>query len=172
MYFCMYVFTWTTERGATSPPGSKAHAQSLCLLSLLALQVLKLLLLQLSVDLQLFVSQTHRGHAEKNRTSDDEEQYFVTGEQLDPDILEEARMNRRSALTWTPRLVSWPPPPAPLSASQPLGPVSPPQRSSCCSPSGLRGLSLPRAASERQDAHRLADSRAGRWCCSHQCKNI
>lgn len=51
------------------PPVAEAHAQSLGLLSLLALQGLNLLLLHLPVNLQLFVSQTHRGHTAKARTS-------------------------------------------------------------------------------------------------------
>lgn len=54
-------------------------------------------------------------------------------------------------LTWTPRLASWPRPPAPPSASRPPAPASPPQRSFCCSPSAHPDLSLLRAAAT--DAH-------------------
>lgn len=98
--------------GAVSlPPGAEAHAQPLGLLPLLALQVLKLLLLHLSVDLQLFVSQTHGGHAKTATTSDVSSNELINRCEIKQRFLVRRVGVRKGVcrvLTWTPRLASWP----------------------------------------------------------------
>lgn len=48
------------------PPIAESHAQPLRLLFFLPLHVLEFLFFHLSVDLQLFIGQPHRGHSVSN----------------------------------------------------------------------------------------------------------
>lgn len=144
----------TTRAFVTSPPVSEAHAQSLGLLPLLAFQVLQLLFLKLSVDLELFVGQTHGSHAAlaKRRVRFTAQFWNCSTFVFKSPTPSHQRFVER--LTWSPPPVFLPRMPAPLVSSQPLGLVSPPPKNSCCSPSERRGPSLPPAASWEHSKHR------------------